>query len=139
MIERQRIVALARSCIGTPFAHQGRHPGAALDCVGLIVHVYRALGLAPAFAEEQYGRIPHPRRMREALGRYLGAIPLGTAGNGDVVWLAWRDRPQHLAILAEDGRAMIHAAAQFGGCVEHCRDAFWRARERGAFRFPGAA
>ena len=30
------IIASARACLGTPFLHQGRIPGVALDCAGLV-------------------------------------------------------------------------------------------------------
>ncbi|MBK8745664.1 MAG: peptidase P60, partial [Propionivibrio sp.] len=38
------ILAAARACIGTPFVHQGRIPGLALDCAGLVVAVAQAIG-----------------------------------------------------------------------------------------------
>ena len=38
------MIAAARACIGTPFHHQGRRPGAGLDCIGLIVIALRAAG-----------------------------------------------------------------------------------------------
>jgi len=38
------ILAAARACLGTPFLHQGRIPGVALDCAGLVVAVAQAIG-----------------------------------------------------------------------------------------------
>lgn len=35
MIARQDFIDAVRSCVGTPAVHMGRHPGKALDCVGL--------------------------------------------------------------------------------------------------------
>lgn len=34
----QEIQARARECVGTPVVHQGRKPGQALDCVGLVLY-----------------------------------------------------------------------------------------------------
>lgn len=44
MIKRQDIVDEARSHVGTPWVHQGRQPGVALDCAGLIAVVGKNLG-----------------------------------------------------------------------------------------------
>jgi cell wall-associated NlpC family hydrolase len=33
------IIAAARRAVGTPFRHQGRTPGVALDCAGLALYV----------------------------------------------------------------------------------------------------
>ena len=41
----EQILAAARAEIGTPFRHQGRVSGKALDCAGLICHVASVIGL----------------------------------------------------------------------------------------------
>ncbi len=33
-------IAAARTCLGTPFHHQGRAPGVGLDCIGLDHHSF---------------------------------------------------------------------------------------------------
>lgn len=38
---RQQIVCSARKRIGTPFKHQGRKAGVGLDCIGLVVDVFK--------------------------------------------------------------------------------------------------
>lgn len=125
------VVDVARSWVGTPFLHQGRSR-AGVDCVGLLVVVAQDLGL-PIHDFTRYGRVPHPRRMGEELARQMDRISIGQAGPGDVFWLAWRDVPQHLAILTDGG--MIHSFQTAGQVIEHPIDQTWRARVRGAFRF----
>ena len=53
------IIAIARACLGTPFRHQGRIPGVALDCAGLVV----AVAAAPRC------RLPGPGGLRQIAGR----------------------------------------------------------------------
>jgi len=134
-IERERIVAAARSWLGTPFAHQGRIKGLACDCVGLAVGVARELGY-PVIDVRNYGVNPNPRRMGEELDRQMDRIAIGQAEAGDLIWIAWREQsasPQHLAILTEIG--LIHAYGGAPRVVEHPIDQAWRGRFRRAYRF----
>lgn len=158
---RLNIVAEARSWVGTPFRHQARVKGHAVDCANLIIGVGEAcdeLWLDPALWRrfQNYGRLPNPRRMAEAMAAFLCPIDLGPwpptdvhmlagAGHvwpGDVVWLQWRDDlPMHLAILGDDpGRlTIIHALYDIGKCVEHGYVAEWPGRAHSWWRFPGLA
>jgi cell wall-associated NlpC family hydrolase len=128
----QSIIAEARTWLGTPFRHQGRVRGRACDCAGLIVGVAAGLGLAHVDVTD-YGRIPHPVRMRAALDAQLERIPIGSAGPGAIVWIAWRRYAQHLAIVTDLG--LIHAYESTGRVVEHPMDEFWRAGIRAAYRY----
>lgn len=130
-----RVLELARECLGTPFRHQGRWPGIGLDCVGVVLHVWHGLGL-PRYERADYGRSPNPRRMIAELDAHLECIAPGQAGVGDVYHMAWREQPQHLAILTPVG--LLHAYAGAGQVIEHTIDDAWRARVRGAYRFPEA-
>jgi len=109
-----RVVAEARTWIGTPYHHQGREKLVACDCVGLLIGVGEALGqriVPPA----PYGRWPPVEVMAELMMRYLTEVPLAALGPGDVVRINVRRRgPTHAAILAQDrnGRlTQIHAWA----------------------------
>jgi NlpC/P60 family putative phage cell wall peptidase len=130
---RTEIVALARECLGTPFRHQGRLPGVGMDCVGIVIYVWNAIGL-PAYEKADYGRNPNPSRMGSEIGKMLKRISIHQAGPGDIVYMAWGKFPQHLAILTEIG--IIHSYQTAGKVVEHPLDAFWRARIHSAYRFP---
>jgi hypothetical protein len=44
MMIADNVIEAARECLGTPFRHQGRIVGEALDCAGVAVHVAERLG-----------------------------------------------------------------------------------------------
>lgn len=120
-------VAIARACVGTRFRHQGRYPGIALDCAGLVVHVARTLGLDYRDVAA-YERRPSGGRLEAA----LDAQPCleradGEPQPGDVLLLRFEEDPQHLAIYAGDDM-VIHAYAAVRRVAEHRLDADWRAR-----------
>jgi hypothetical protein len=59
----EQILAAARSWLGTPWRHQGRLKGVAVDCGGLIIGVGKELGLLD-FDIRAYGRIPDGQQLR---------------------------------------------------------------------------
>lgn len=134
MIERDTVVLEARGWLGTPYRHQGRLKGLAVDCLGLVTEVGRSIG-AGTYDRLDYGRLPNPRRMLAELRDHLEVIAVCDACPGDVLHISWREHPMHLAIRTPDG--MIHAYAQVGEVVEHPIDVEWRGRIRFAYRYPG--
>lgn len=144
-------LAEARCWIGTPYRHQGRLQGHAIDCAGLILEVGLALDLfdfpRTAFADrfrawQGYGRLPNPARMRGALAAFLQPIKASEARGGDAMWVRWERGPaMHLAILADDGPelTMIHAHGLVGVCVEHGFRAEWPDRVESWWRYPALA
>jgi cell wall-associated NlpC family hydrolase len=135
------IVALARETIGTPYQHQGRINGVALDCAGVPAYVGRRLGLA--FTDRtRYGRQPLPAEMRAALDENLQRVRKVDMQVGDVVWIRFERVPQHLAIVGDyphGGFSLIHAynGEGVGSVVEHRLDEQWLARIAGVWRYPG--
>jgi len=127
------IVAIARGYVGTAFRHQGRIPGLALDCAGVVVCVARELGLEGDFQEVPYGRSPHAGTLRQICDAHMDPIPL--YGPGDVLLMAWETEPQHLGIVSDIG--IIHSYASARMVVEHSLDQVWRSRIRSAYRFRG--
>ena len=141
MTTRAEIVAAARAQLATPWVHQGRLPGVALDCLGLVIVVARQLGfVAPDFDENGYGRAPDGVRLPEGLARHLIQIPRAQMAPGDVVAMAFDKHPQHVGIVVpyrHGGLAMIHAASR-SGKVEEIRLMFGsHMRFTGAYSFPG--
>lgn len=129
----ETIVAIARGYVGTPFRHQGRIPGLALDCAGVVVCVAKALGLEGEFKEVPYGRYPHAATLQRICEEHMDRITL--YGPGDVLLMAWEAEPQHLAIASDIG--VIHSYAKARAVVEHVLDPLWRSRIRAAYRFRG--
>lgn len=130
---RERIVEAARACVGTPFRHQGRTPGVALDCGGLVLWPQRALGMD--FSETlDYGPAPNPERMLRILLKHFVEIDRRDLLPGDIVWLRMVDVPQHLALYT--GKTLIHATCDGPRrVVEHGFRAVWPGRVHKAFRY----
>jgi NlpC/P60 family putative phage cell wall peptidase len=126
-----RIVAAARECLGTPFRHQGRLPGVALDCAGLVRHALVAAGAVDVPEVQGYGRAPDSDRLRQAVAGYLTQV--GTWQPGDVLLMRFGREPQHLAIVTD--RGIIHAYERVGKVCEHVLCPRWRARIVSAYRY----
>lgn len=136
-----RIVAVARSFIGTPYRHQGSLKGVGCDCLGLVRGVWRELygtepeapvPYAPDWAERT-GR----ERLLEAAGRHCGAaLPISALRPGDLLVFRWQDgvAAKHAGIAAPDNR-FIHAYEQ-AAVIESPLVPSWRRRIAGVFRFP---
>ncbi|MBI3150090.1 MAG: peptidase P60 [Betaproteobacteria bacterium] len=141
MTRAAEIVAIARETIGTPYGHQGRVNGLALDCAGVPVHVARRLGMS--FDDiTNYGRLPVPVEMRRALDANLVRVAKADMQIGDVAWIRFQAEPQHFAVVGDyphGGFSLIHAynGAGLRKVVEHRLDAAWLARIVAVWRFPG--
>lgn len=140
MITGADVVAAARGHLNTRWQHQGRMPGVALDCLGLVIVVARQLGCVVAdFDIEGYGR--HADGSMLALcERHMTRIDAFELGC--VLALAVVDDPQHLAIVGDyrhGGRSVIHAHSGEGRVIE-TRLMFAKNFElRGIYRLPGVA
>jgi cell wall-associated NlpC family hydrolase len=140
MVKAERIVALARETLGTPYRHQGRINGLALDCAGVPVHVGHRIGM-PLTDFTRYGRLPIPIEMRASLDAHLLRVPKERIQIGDVAWIKFREEPQHLAIVGDHplGLSLIHAynGSGFHSVVEHRLDDEWMTRIVAVWRYPG--
>ncbi|SFB02635.1 hypothetical protein SAMN04515620_11336 [Collimonas sp. OK607] len=141
-MRREEIVAIARETLGTPYQHQQRINGLALDCAGVPVFVAQRLGISIEDVVN-YGRLPVPAEMRAALDKNLVRVAKAAMQPGDVAWIRFEHAPQHFAIVGDypyGGFSLIHAYNGSGlNCVvEHRLDASWMARIVGVWRFPEA-
>lgn len=128
------IVAIARGYVGTPFRHQGRIPGLALDCAGVVVCVAKELGLEGEFTEVPYGKHPHGGTLQRLCDAHMDRVSL--YGAGDVLLMAWEFEPQHLAIVSDIG--IIHSYAKAKKVVEHRLDrSTMDLAHPGGYRFRG--
>lgn len=114
---RERIVELARECIGTPFVHQGRRNGTGLDCAGVLVHVLKGLDL-PVLDDKGYPRRPFDGQLEKILEAEpaLQQIKKADMAPGDLWVCRIKKAPQHLMIYT--GNTVIHAYSDSQKVVE---------------------
>lgn len=126
--------------LGTPWQHQARLPGVAVDCIGLVICVARSLGMRSAewdigcYTREPDGLMLETAdlHMQRLSGPELGAV----------VIVACEQEPQHMGIVGDyrhGGWSIIHAtnAARPARVVE-TRLMFTRAMAlRAYYRLPG--
>ena len=130
------ILTAARSCLDTPFRHQGRIPGLALDCAGLIVAVAESVG-ADYIDRFGYGRNPAHGLLESVLHAQPFLERVFDRKPGDVLLMRFSGEPQHLAICAGD--TIIHSYEAVGKVCEHRLASVWAARIVRVYRFKGIA
>jgi NlpC/P60 family putative phage cell wall peptidase len=136
-----RIVAIARTWIGTPHRHQASVKGAGSDCLGLLRGVWRELyGAEPETTppySPDWAEAAGDETLHRALSRHLREIPRDALAPGDVALfrMVRRGPAKHCGIIAEQGgqRSLIHAR-QNRAVSEEPFSVFWRAKLAFAFR-----
>lgn len=113
-IDRTAIVDAARGLLGTPFQHQARLPGSALDCAGVLIVIARQLGVvAIDFDVTGYQKAADGRTLLGHLERFMVRID-GDPQAGDVGVYVWGGRSAHhvgvLVPYRHGGLSIIHAA-----------------------------
>jgi cell wall-associated NlpC family hydrolase len=139
---RADVVAEARAWLGTPWMHQQRRRGVAVDCAGLVIGVARALGLvAPDFDVQGYVRVPDGSLLQRC-GQFMARTSQGAMQPGDVLVVAIDGDPCHMGIIGDyrhGGLSLIHAATRAGRVIEHRLMFAGNLRFRAAFTLPGVA
>ena len=130
------ILTAARSCLDTPFRHQGRIPGLALDCAGLVVSVAKEIG-ADYIDRPGYSRNPSGGLLESALDDQPCLERVTDRQPGDVLLMRFAGEPQHLAIFTGDN--IIHSYESVGKVCEHRMADVWAVRIVRVYRFKGVA
>ena len=137
---RLRVVAAARSWLGTPYHHQASLRGVGCDCLGLVRGVWRELyGSEPEAVppyDQHWAQHADGETLALAAMRHLEACEPAVALPGDVLLFRWRDHlpAAHCAILSEPG-SIVHA--HDGAAVgEVAFTGWWRRHCSHAFSFP---
>lgn len=134
---RARIVAEAREWILTPYHHCACVKGAGVDCLMLLVGVYRNVGLlSPDFEPPKYAPQWGQNRDEE---KYLDGLkqfaePTGVPEPGDIAMFKFGRTVSHGAIIVDE-TFMIHAYER-SRQVDYCERAllskylhsYWRYR-----------
>lgn len=139
---RARIVAEARSWLGTPYQHQASLKGVGCDCLGLVRGVWRAVeGEEPEAAppyRPDWAELGGEELLLGAARRWLCERASGGAESGDVLFFRMAEGApvKHAGILSAPDR-LVHA---YWGrtVVESPLGPWWRARLAAAFSFPSA-
>ena len=102
---REKIVAEARSWIGTPFHHAARLKGVGVDCANLLIGVYAAAGIAEEFTPEYYPQDWHMHRdeprFLATLLEYCERLPDGEPPMpGDIAMFNYGRHAAHGAVVA---------------------------------------
>jgi NlpC/P60 family putative phage cell wall peptidase len=138
----------ARLYVGTPFRHQGRIRGLAIDCVGLVVCVGEDLGLldragTPILRTDypDYAAQPTDSFVLQEFRRRLNIrLPGEPIEPGDLLAIRMPDLACHAAAVVDRAGCLYMVHAYDSGprqCVEHILSKAWRSRIVGVFRFPG--
>ena len=139
-VRPERVLAAARTYLGTPYRHQGSRRGVGCDCLGLVRGVWREL-----YGEEPEDPGPYrpdwmarsgDDRLLEAARRHLVPVERVEAKPGDVALFRRRDGAPatHCGILDEAGR-LIHAY-EGAAVVSSPMPRAWTRRIAGTFRYP---
>jgi cell wall-associated NlpC family hydrolase len=134
------IIAAARAALGTPFVHQGRQVGVALDCAGLMDHVATVLDV-PHVDVAAYARRPSGGRLEATFDAHVASgviervLPISQRKAGDILIMHFGGEPQHIAIFS--GQTIIHSWQGPGKVCEHRMDDVWVKRIVRVYRFVG--
>ena len=137
----ERVVAVARGFIGTPYRHQGSLKGVGCDCLGLERGVWRELyGAEPEapgpYAPDWAERAGEERLLAAAMRHCGTALPASEMRAGDLIVFRWRaDAAAKHAGIASFEERFIHAYEQ-AAVIESPLVCAWRRRIAGVFRFP---
>lgn len=108
--ERLAVVAESKSWMGTPYHHMAMVKGVGVDCLMLLIGVYRAIGKMQDVDPRPYPVDWHLHRNDE---RYLAGLAshckqVAAPGLGDVVMFRYGRTASHAGIYIGDDR-IIHA------------------------------
>jgi NlpC/P60 family putative phage cell wall peptidase len=118
---RDRIVAEARSWIGTPYHHMADIKGVGVDCGMLLVRVFCDLGLVESFDPRPYTYDWMLHRSEEVFREKLlaRATKVERPQPGDVILFRVGRCYSHGSIVTKpDPLTVVHAVLQYGRVVE---------------------
>jgi len=114
-VERDKVVDIARSMLGTPYRYGGDSPQRGFDCSGLVQYAYQQAGLnLPRTTRQQY--------------RHVQAIPSRFLRPGDLVFFSnkYNRFVSHVGIYLGNNR-FIHAPSSGKEVsIASLKDPYWR-------------
>ena len=134
-----RVIAAARSWLGTPYVHQASVLGAGCDCLGLARGIWRDLRgpepVTPPPYTRDWGEAGGEEVLAQVARRFLLEIALTDAGPGTLILFRMaRGAPaKHCGIRSETG--LIHAY-EGAGVIEEPWSPIWARKAAFAFLYP---
>ena len=132
-MDTSKIVQEARTWIDTPFHHQGRLKGVGVDCLGLVICIFNALG-AKLVDKAAYPRYPSGGLLMAGIRSQCIEIDISDAKTGDIFVSAERHQPNHVMIYDAETDTVIHSYYQNEKVTEHQRE-LMATKIIGAFRY----
>lgn len=139
----KRVIAAARSWLGTPYHDQASLKGVGCDCLGLARGVWRAIVgdepfIIPPYSRD-WGETGSHEVLAEGARNAMIEIAPDDAGPGSLLIFRMEQRAiaKHVGILTEAG-TFIHAYERLG-VIEEKLTPPWRRRIAFAFLFPQPA
>lgn len=137
---RDKIIAEARTWLGTPWHHQASVKGVGCDCIGFVRGVAEkfvgSVPLALDYTPTWHLYRAEPR-MYLGFKQHCDEIAPEDMRTADIlVFGAGKGPAHHCAFLTPEG-GLIHCYQEAGRVVEHGFSPLWRPRLRHAFRLPG--
>ena len=139
----ERVIATARSWLGTPYHDQASVRGIGCDCLGLVRGVWRELygpePMAIPTYSRDWGETGTSEPLAEAARAVMLEIPVADLTPSALLLFRMRTGAvaKHCGIATTPDR-FIHAYER-SGVVEDPLDAAWRRRRAFAFLFPSAS
>ncbi len=139
-----QIVEIARTWLGTRFHYTGRIKknnlnNGGIDCIGLIIKVGEEMEFCVHgknivnYDYLDYSRYPNHGEMKNFLDRYFKKINKLELSHGDIIYLNFPNKLEHVAIISDIG--MIHCYVEAGKVVEHGINSYWLEKIVGYYRF----
>lgn len=124
--ERDSIIRIAKEYLKTPYHHYGTVKGAGVDCLTLIIGVFKEAGLLKDFTVPKYSHEWHLHHSEE---KYLNGLlkysqEVETPQPGDVALWKFGRCYSHAAIVVE-WPLVIHAYTGKGCVYEDAHAAAW--------------
>jgi cell wall-associated NlpC family hydrolase len=123
-----------RTYVGVPTWHCGRSREG-VDCVGLIICAAQDLGVDIDGFERYTADVNSARLQARMLQHCRRLLLTDELLVGDLLLFNSRDNPQHVAVLSESGRSIIHAWDTVGRVVETELTPAWRRSLHSAYRW----
>ena len=138
-VDSDRVIAIARSWLGTPYHDQASLKGVGCDCLGLARGIWRDLHgpepVTPPPYTRDWGEAGGAEVLAEAARRFLLEIPVAEAGPGALILFRMaRNAPaKHCGIRS--ATSLIHAY-EGAGVIEEPWSPIWARKAAFAFHYP---